>query len=130
MVLLLRFSLGTLALGRSFRKSGISWGWGRGRNLESSGTWDAEGGEKGRQLRVRGRSQEDPMPKGRWPRGATPCLRSGVAAGRSYPMSEVRGSSRECQAVTAQEQLRGATPRPRSGAEARRTPCPRKQKGW
>ena len=25
-----------------------------------------------------------------WPRGATPCPRSGVAAERSYPMSEVR----------------------------------------
>ena len=51
-------------------------------------------------------------------------------------MSEVRGSGRECQAATAQErprratqvqgqgrQPRGATPRPRSGAEAGRTPC-------
>ena len=65
------------------------------------------------------------MPEGQWQRGATPRLRSGVAAGRRYPMSEVRGSGPECQAATAQEQLRGATPRPRSGAEARRTPCPR-----
>ena len=38
---------------------------------------------------IRGRSQEDPMPEGQWPRGATPHLRSGVAAGRRYPMSEV-----------------------------------------
>ena len=38
-------------------------------------------------------------------------------------MSEVRGSGRECQAVMAQERLRGATPCPKSGAEARRTPC-------
>ena len=38
-------------------------------------------------------------------------------------MSEVRGSSRECQTATAQERPRGATPRPRSGAEAGRTPC-------
>ena len=29
---------------------------------------------------VRGRSQEDPMPEGRQPRGVTPCLRSGAAA--------------------------------------------------
>ena len=49
-------------------------------------------------------------------------------------MSEVRGSGRECQAVTAQEwpgratqvqgqgqRPRGATPRPRSGVEARRS---------
>ena len=51
-----------------------------------------------------------------------------VATKRSYPMSEIKGSGRECQAATAQEQLRGATqvqgqgrrpggatPRPRSG---------------
>ena len=31
-------------------------------------------------------------------------------------MSEVRGSSQECQAATAEEQLRGATPLPRSGS--------------
>ena len=37
------------------------------------------------------------------------------AAERSYPMSEVRGSGRQCQTVTAQERPRGATPRPRSG---------------
>ena len=30
-------------------------------------------------------------------------------------MSEVKGSSLECQAVTAQERPRGATPHPRSG---------------
>ena len=36
-------------------------------------------------------------------------------------MSEVRGSSRECQAATAQERQRGATPRPRSGAAAERS---------
>ena len=40
------------------------------------------------------------------------------AAERSYPTSEVRGSSLECQASTAQEQPRGATLRPRSGAAA------------
>ena len=37
-----------------------------------------------------------------------------AAAKRSYPTSEVRGSGRECQAVTAQERRRGATLRPRS----------------
>ena len=35
-------------------------------------------------------------------------------------MSEVRGSSRECQTATAQERPRGATPRPRSGGAAER----------
>ena len=44
----------------------------------------------------------------------------GAAAKRSYPMSEVRTSGRECQAATAQEQLRGVIPHPRSGAAAGR----------
>ena len=35
---------------------------------------------------------------------------------KSYPTSEVRGSGLECQAVTAQEWLRGATLRLRPGA--------------
>ena len=43
-----------------------------------------------------------------------------VAANRSYPTSEVRGSSREYQTVTAQERPRGATPGPRSGGAAER----------
>ena len=37
---------------------------------------------------VRGRSREDPMPEGPWPRGVTPRPRSGASAGRSYPASE------------------------------------------
>ena len=44
-----------------------------------------------------------------------------MAAKRSYPTSEVRGSGGECQAATAQEPPRGATPRPRSGAVAGRS---------
>ena len=53
-----------------------------------------------------------------------------ASAKRSYPKSEVRGGGWEelphVQGVAAaQAQPRGATPRPRSGAEARRTPCPR-----
>ena len=69
------------------------------------------------------------------PRGATHVQGQGqkpggphaqrAAAKRSYPTSEVRGSGRECQAATAQERLRGATPRPRSGAATRgATPRP------
>ena len=38
-----------------------------------------------------------------------------VAAKRSYPTSEVRGSGGECQAATAQEWPSGATPCPRLG---------------
>ena len=47
-----------------------------------------------------------------------PRPRSGAVAGRSYPMPEDRGGGRECQAATAQEQPRGATPGLRSGAAA------------
>ena len=36
-------------------------------------------------------------------------------AERSYPSPKVRGSDRECQAASAQEQLRGGTPGLRSG---------------
>ena len=43
------------------------------------------------------------------------------AAERSYPRSEIRGSGLERQAMMAQEQPRGATPRPRSGAAAYRS---------
>ena len=39
-----------------------------------------------------------------------------AVAKRSYPTSKDRDSGWECQAVTAQEQPRGATPCPRSGA--------------
>ena len=44
-----------------------------------------------------------------------------AAAKRSYPTSEVRGSGRECQAETAQERQRRATPSPRSEAAAERS---------
>ena len=44
-----------------------------------------------------------------------------MAAKKSYPTSEVRGSGRECQAATAQEQPRGASPRLRPGATAKRS---------
>ena len=44
-----------------------------------------------------------------------------AAAKRSYPTSEVRGGGRECQAATAQERPRGATPCPRSRAAAGRS---------
>ena len=36
-------------------------------------------------------------------------------------MPKVRGSDQECQSATAQEQPKGATPRPRSGAAAKRS---------
>ena len=43
------------------------------------------------------------------------CDGAGTAE-RNYPTSEVRDSGLECQALTAQERLRGATPRLRPGA--------------
>ena len=57
------------------------------------------------------------------PRGATPRLRSGAAAGRSYPTSEVRGSGwQELPHVRGQGwQPRGATPCPRLGVVAERS---------
>ena len=74
---------------------------------------------------ARGRSREDPMPKGRRPRGVTERPRSGAEAGRTpcpkgggqEELLHVRGrgSGRECQTAMAQERRRGATPRPRSG---------------
>ena len=45
----------------------------------------------------------------------------GVAAKRSYPTSEVRGSGQESQAAMTQEWLKGATPCPRSGVVAQRS---------
>ena len=48
-------------------------------------------------IRGRGRSREDPMPEGQRLRGVTPRLRSGAAAGRTYPLTEVRGGCQEDQ---------------------------------
>ena len=65
-----------------------------------------------------------------WPKGANPYPRSGVAAERSYPLSEIRASSLECQAAIAQEQLRGATPDPSPGEAAGRSyPMPEARSG-
>ena len=56
--------------------------------------------------KVRDRSQEDPMPKGRHPRGTTPRLKSEVAARKSYPMTEVRGRCQEELACVVAETAR------------------------
>ena len=40
---------------------------------------------------VRGRSREDPMPEGWWPRGVTPHLRPGAVVERSYPSAGGQG---------------------------------------
>ena len=45
--------------------------------------------------KVRGRSQENPMPEGQRQRGTTQHLRSGEAARRSHPESKVRGGWEE-----------------------------------
>ena len=42
--------------------------------------------------------------------------------GQSYPTSEVSGSGLGCKVATEQEQLRGASLHPRSGAAAERYP--------
>ena len=64
---------------------------------------------------VRGRSQEDPMPQGRRPRGVTPHPRSGAAA-KSARLQRRRNAREKLPLVRAQGRwLGGATPRPRSG---------------
>ena len=74
---------------------------------------------------VRGKSQEDPMPVGRQPRGVTPHPRSGAAAERSNPTPKARGGSWKEQphiqgvvAVWVQEGLEELSPRSRSGGVA------------
>ena len=63
---------------------------------------------------VRGRSRGDPMPEGRWPRGVTPCPRSGAAA-ESTRLRRRRNGREELPRIRGQGQRPGgATPRPRS----------------
>ena len=59
------------------------------------------------------RREEPPHVRGQGQKPGGPHAQR-VAAKRSYPMSEVRGSGREYQTAMAQEQPRGATPHPRS----------------
>ena len=49
------------------------------------------------------------------------CISLIMSEKRCYPTSVVRGSSREYQAVTVQEQPRGVTPHQRSGGTAERS---------
>ena len=67
---------------------------------------------------VRGGSQEElPSVRGQWqPGGATLLPRSGEAAKRSYPASEVRGSQEETPQVQGQGQPGEATWHQRPGA--------------
>ena len=71
---------------------------------------------------VRGRSPEDPMPKGRWPRGVTLCPSSGAVV-ESARLRRRRNSQEEIPCIRGQGRKpggrsRGVTPRPRSGAAA------------
>ena len=77
---------------------------------------------------VRGRSREDPMPEGLWPRGVTPRPRSGAAA-KSTRLRRRRNGREELPSVRGQRgrprgdtqclrsgmATRGVTPRPRLG---------------
>lgn len=64
---------------------------------------------------VRGRSQEDPMPEGRWPGGATPRPRSWEAA-ESARLRQRRSSQEELPYVRGQgRRPGGANPRLSSG---------------
>ena len=81
------------------------------KNLGSSVQVAATGAPK------RGR-EETPHVRGQGPKPGGPHARR-AAAKRSYPTSEVRGSSREYQTAMVQEPPRGATPRPRLGGQLR-----------
>ena len=63
---------------------------------------------------ARGEMTQGTKPRRRWRAGA-------LSAAESYPTSEVRDSSPECQAAMVQERPGGATLRPRSGAVAERS---------
>ena len=65
------------------------------------------------------RGREELRGQGQWPR--VPGCDSTGTAERSYPASEVRGRSQECQAATVQEWPRGATPHPRPEAVPERS---------
>ena len=68
------------------------------------------GAEAGRTPCLRGGSQEElPNVRGQGQRLRVPGCDGTGRAQRRYPTSEVRGGGRECQAVAAQEQPRGAT---------------------
>ena len=65
---------------------------------------------------VRGRSREDPRPKGWQPRGVTPRPRSGRAANRRYPVSKVRGGDERRYPVS---EVRGGDERSYTMSEVR-----------
>ena len=71
--------------------------------------------------------EELPQVRGQGQKPGGPHARR-TAAKRSYPTSKVRGSGRECQTVTVQEQPKGATPLSRSGGW-RRGVTPRPKSG-
>ena len=88
------------------------------------------GAEAGRTPCLRGCGQEElPHVQGQGQRPRVPGCDSAGTAEKSYPTSEVRGSCRECQAATAQEQPRGATQPPRSGVAAGRSYPPAQGQG-
>ena len=83
---------------------------------------------------VRGRSREDPMPEGRWPRGVTPCPRSGAAAESArlrwhrngqeeLPKSEIRGGGQE-------ELPHAPTPETRGGGREELPPIQGAMAAW
>ena len=77
---------------------------------------------------VRGRSQEDPMPEGRQPRGVTPCPRSGAAA-KSARLRRRRNGQEELPKSEVRGSWPGATPCPRSGAAVERSYLANKVRG-
>ena len=71
--------------------------------------------------------EELPHVRGQGQKPGGPHAQRAVAK-RSYPMSKVKGSGLECQAVMVQERWRGATLHPSPGAAAGRSNL--KSKEW
>ena len=64
---------------------------------------------------VRGRSWEDPMPKGQWPKGVTPRPRSGVAAESARLQRRRNGREKLPRAGGQGQRPGGTTLHPKNG---------------
>ena len=98
---------------RSYPTSEVSGGWRRHPASEVSGSWEETPCVPGQCV------DQEELPcirgQGQWG-GNTPRPRSGAAARRSYPSSEVRGGQEELPCIRGQGRPVGDTPCPRPGA--------------
>ena len=98
----------------------LAYHWVRVRVGQEAATGMLSAAERSHPMsKVRGRSREDPMPEGQWPRGVTPCPRSGAAA-ESTRLRLRRNDREELPSIGGQRgRPRGDTQHPRSGAVTR-----------